>query len=1208
MKKRWTVLLAVLCLLCTMLAPMAMAEGEITEGTTEEPTANVTRIEAEDFAASTLNSSTHGVKTYEPASGGKLLNELRQGDVIFLGDIDLTGLESIAIAHAHNVAGTQIGFYLDGTKGMLGQKIATITSTANKGWEECVVSSALVDVPAIMLTGTHKLYMVAEKAPYGEDYSGILYCGNPDYVELTFGDAPITETKFELEWASSKYADFGQPADYYKRSKNGKGTKDYGDITALESTSVGDLFYLGEYDLTGLQKFTFCTANNQLKAVEYAIYIDGTKYGFGTKIASLTGVASGGWDKFVEYSFPVTADADTVAGQHTLWLSIEGSSGYGGNHDWISFTQAKVTDKVLANATTHSFTTMNTATSTGSYAQSDQIKIAEGGAWSGVYSAQVKGENGAVLAYDNIKLDGVKTLKVQYIPRGTVTMNVYRTSVSEENLLGSYTLDNNDNIPNYNGGNSWYSYDKVRSHYFDWSALNLSGTDTLFFEIDSTATDYAGNYVDFTLFGEEILSDSVTVEVEDYTWMHSVNKNNPGIYTDTPPHVDSTRNGDTFHLGKMDITNLKAFTLRVALAANVNVQFYADLAIPDDLTVYDTANNRYHSDNWTGEGTLLGEVALTGTNGSTNVWTDYGTFTAPVETDLTGVHDIYMTLVRGTGTDFTGNYDYVRAVGVSEVDATTSLIGNIEIVGNGSVTIPDSFVYGGTMSLTPVAAAGNEFIGYEIDGVFYPANDTLVPVNANQTVKVIFNTYGETYEGIRKIEGENYVWGVSDATQKWEGSKNDTNGNKAYIIDNTRLNDTFYLGKMDLTGLTDIATRAVLGTGGTRNYEFYIDMDVDFAALGEAGAKKYAGTANVTGGTKIATVVVSQTCGTSWTTFENFSAPVIDGVSGEHEVYLRLTHTSDDWHGGIDSISFLGLDADTAVDISSNWPSDKLTVTFQGKFNQVMFSGDVTSAEELANLINTLKAPALGGYTFCGWDELESEAAVIFDTNKNNTEPFVIDAVYAVEEVEKRTTYDVTVGANIASANQTVAGTTIAGVYFDERVELTLAEGVEGTVAYWLLDGQKLAYGEATFIFYVTGDNNVSVVLDDGTDIVPESSVAIQQTSTSGVELNGVYTYTLSVIAQTYIPEGNATEFGVYYAADTAAFDAIKAGQTANVVKVKSSKTGNNKQYMTHLLGVKENKTRYAIAYMVVNGETVYSTRVVEFITDNAGNVATTLK
>ncbi len=307
--------------------------------------------------------------------------------------------------------------------------------------------------------------------------------------------------------------------------------------------------------------------------------------------------------------------------------------------------------------------------------------------------------------------------------------------------------------------------------------------------------------------------------------------------------------------------------------------------------------------------------------------------------------------------------------------------------------------------------------------------------------------------------------------------------------------------------------------------------------------------------------------------------------------YIRLIGTANNKANGHPQIAELEVYGKTAPPA----PAKTMKISFVDEFGE-LYATEVASADELAALLTETKAPAIGGYTFCGWSESIDNAEILFDTYVGKEEVCEINAVYSTEDnAGERTKYAVTIGNDIALKTEESVDSTY---FFDERIELTLADGVEGSVAYWLLDGQKLGYGKNSFTFYVTGENQVSVVMaEEGATYTPEASVAIQQKAYSSVSLDGNFSYTLSVIAQTYVPVGTATEFGVYYVGHSEDVDTIKQGGTAPCVKVVSSKSGNNQQYMTHLVKVLPNRTRYAIAYMVVDGQTIFSNNTVCFNT-----------
>ncbi len=280
-----------------------------------------------------------------------------------------------------------------------------------------------------------------------------------------------------------------------------------------------------------------------------------------------------------------------------------------------------------------------------------------------------------------------------------------------------------------------------------------------------------------------------------------------------------------------------------------------------------------------------------------------------------------------------------------------------------------------------------------------------------------------------------------------------------------------------------------------------------------------------------------------------------------------------------------------------------MPVEFKDQFGYILNKTDVKSANELAGLLNTVEAPNLGGYTFCGWDEDAESVEALFDTYVYT--PDAVEEILPVYKVtEDSTTYTVTAeSGNIECTNLTFTGDTITGLWFDNRVELRVPADVTGEVAYWTLNGQKLAYGKRALTFYVAGDTTVSVTMaEDGQAYNKEPSVSLHQYSYS--VLDGKFT--LSAVAATYVPEGNVASFGMYYTATSENMEKLVAGDaSAAYVQVASSKKGNNRQYMTHLLGVNANRTRYAMAYMVMeNGDVYYSPTMYEYTT-NADNTVT---
>lgn len=263
--------------------------------------------------------------------------------------------------------------------------------------------------------------------------------------------------------------------------------------------------------------------------------------------------------------------------------------------------------------------------------------------------------------------------------------------------------------------------------------------------------------------------------------------------------------------------------------------------------------------------------------------------------------------------------------------------------------------------------------------------------------------------------------------------------------------------------------------------------------------------------------------------------------------------------------------------------SDGVIVTATGNYGETLLNVVVGSADELETVMATVKIPALGGYLFAGWNE-PTDADAFAMAYESLTQEIALTPIYEVDEDGDK----YTVTATNATANVT-KGT------FDTRVEVTAADGYKGNVAYWLLDGAKVGFGADSYTFYISGNSTiVAVSKDKAAEIVPE--VVLQQATYS---TNGE-TYTLSAIAQTSIPDGATVKsYGVYYTASVSALTALKAGTAVEgtYVQVESSKTDANQQYMTHLLGVASDKTRYAMAYAVLDDAVIYSSVVVQFKT-----------
>lgn len=266
----------------------------------------------------------------------------------------------------------------------------------------------------------------------------------------------------------------------------------------------------------------------------------------------------------------------------------------------------------------------------------------------------------------------------------------------------------------------------------------------------------------------------------------------------------------------------------------------------------------------------------------------------------------------------------------------------------------------------------------------------------------------------------------------------------------------------------------------------------------------------------------------------------------------------------------------------------KCVTAFTGKYGETVALSIVSSADELAAALDGKTAPALGGYLFCNWSESADQAQTLFDTAVAGDGVIAVNAVYEVDTAKKDCAVTVTDAAAITVDGNYTSGDALS---FDQRVTVT----ADGDVAYWLLDGAKVGFGASTFTFYVSGNNSISPVLtaDAETELAPE--VVLQQATFA---TNGT-TFNLTVIAQTSIPAGYSVKsYGVCYTPTADALAKVIAGTAAEgeYLKVVSSKTAANQQYMTHLLNVRANRTRYAVAYaQLENGTIIYSDATVKF-------------
>jgi hypothetical protein len=1215
--KKWLACLLAFCLLLTMAVPAALAEGET------ENTVAYLKPSGIDWTAS-ANVSSGKVKT---SSGqfGEFFDDMHQGHVLCLArGIDLTDLASIDLSVSHTGSGVVYGFYIDGTKGELGPRIAQVTGQSTGGWQNFrEFTAAFSDLPTMYRQGTHDLYMIVDQKLTGSDY-----CGNWDYVKLTY--APAEEEQSDiLEFEDVYVANRSSVSRNIVDEENASGGQ------FVDNTFVNDVFYLGEYDMTGLDGIDF-TVGFSGSWVKYAFYVDGTKSAPGQKIAEITANDTGGWRSFKTFSATVDSNlpAGTLQGTHTLFMKIDSASGSnGGNLDCLRLSVPQVENGRIYTSTTKRFAAYNVKTGNG---WDDPIGNTN--------------SDRTVLGYNNVSFDGLKTVALNYAPGGATAVNLYKGDPDDGGeLFASFTFDKTK----INSGN-WYESDNYRTTYCQLPDHGLTGTDALYFEL-LKVSEYAGNLAYFTLYYEkEVASfvDVATVEGEDYVW--GVGALSETWDNSSAGYLDHTYDGDVFYLGKADLSDLQAITVRTATAdGGITYTFYADMDVDYAAISAKQANqDRYQPISAVSGGTELTSMAVSPTNGPASNWTTFTYFTGAVSQQTrdaldAGEHAIYLKLTHPGG--YAGNIDYIRFVGLKQdaIDTTTNLYGDVTVIGNGTVTTnARQNRSGSSLTFTAVDGTGAVFDGWLVDGERSFSQTLTLDTPGDRQITACFRDYGTPAQNAL-VEGEGYIWGASNESRNWNGVKNG-NGISHRIIDNTRNGDVFYLGKADLTGLTAIAPYITRGNGNAVSYDFYIDMDVDTAQLSLSAGDKYTNaSAAVTGGTLISHVVIGQTDNNAWTTFRSFTGTV-SGVSGVHDVYMKINAT--DWGGGIDYVRFIGLEPDAflprfstlvgsaevegcgklttatgltpggtttlvatpdegaeflGIEVNGGARTTDLTVavdgqtavkayftrlvsiTFVGKYGETIAVKSATSAAELANILTNTTATALGGYAFTGWSENPADAEQLFDAGNDIT----VTAVYEQEPAAKG--YHLTVGAGVTAKDGLGSAVdSSTDLSFDQRITVT----AEGDVAYWVLDGAKVGFGKNSYTFYVSGDNDIAAVLTADAETVTPAVVLQQAIGTQGSE-----TFTLTVIAQTSIPAGNSvSEYGVIFTSKVPT-TAFLSDPASAVVKVKSSKTGANQQYMAHLLNVKTDRTRYARAYAIVDGVTVYSDTAVQFKTAASG-------
>ncbi len=251
---------------------------------------------------------------------------------------------------------------------------------------------------------------------------------------------------------------------------------------------------------------------------------------------------------------------------------------------------------------------------------------------------------------------------------------------------------------------------------------------------------------------------------------------------------------------------------------------------------------------------------------------------------------------------------------------------------------------------------------------------------------------------------------------------------------------------------------------------------------------------------------------------------------------------------------------------------DESAVVFYEKYNRVLDIQVVTAASELS----VPTPPTYDGYQWNGWDVEDWNMLVDLSRGDVTT----VTGTYPVNP--GAVTYTLTV----IGGHRTDGDTT--GLVFDTHVTVQADIPDGKTLSHWELDGMNVGGGD-TYSFYISGNNRIKAVyVDEGTTVTSPGLTAMVKSSL--LTPTGKDRYTISYICQTYLPAGyTLLEYGGMMAPTQAVLSAVKDGLDkdqglvagSDYLKVTSSSRVPNRQYMIELLGVKEGRTRYGMAYIV---------------------------
>lgn len=963
MKRKCISILAVIGLLILSLCPAAYA-AEDEPGNTDTAAGSPIRIEVEGRDE---NRSGDGKGVPDTKDGRSYLEQTRPGDIFCLGDYDLTGLQTITLCVVHaETDGIQYGFYIDGTaKGTLGTKIATVTGRQTNGWADFIEASSPVTAPSARVAGIHTLFLKVEE-------TDAAWGGNLDYVDLTFDNTRIEGENIDLDKSHTVGG---------ATSRN----------TYLDATHTGDVLYLGEQDLTDLQDMVLCIANENNNDAVYKFYIDGNTDSLGTPIATITHTKTGSWNDFKEFKTSgLAVSAAQLAGKHGLFLSIAGETdGYTGNIDYVKLVKNPPINGVRTTAQSYScYEKIDAEKSTGPYNRHDENKNIE------------STQNGTVLAFDNISFDGLTGIAINYaVVNDKDTTLTLRKSYSTD--LGTYTLDKTQI-----GTADWWKPDNYRTTYFPITSNDLTGTDTLYFALSVSDGD-AGNYRSFTLYYENEAQPVAVCQIEGENYVWGIGGTDWQQDSDTA--LTGVQSGDLFYLGKADLSDLQAITIRAAteMDSGVTCTFYADTPIDfSQLTTSGPARDQYTNRDaiaCDSMGAVIAQIPIVGTKG----WNTYGYFSSQATSGLTGPHDIYMQLTREEG-DYTANIDYIRFAGLSEdsVDTSSNLMGNTTVVGGGALSTAGSLVIGQDTTVTATPADGYTLAGWLLNGDWKPAAE-------NASLSVLVN-------------GKNTV--------------------TAYFV-----------------------------------------------------------------------------------------------KTGEEKVML-----------------------------------------FYGKNNKLFDAQVVTTNLESAKAVmaqSLPKLPYIYGYEFDQWSESAEELQAALEAD---TLTLPVNALYKQAE-NTNYTYTVTVTNATATHGGAAESASPFAAKFDDRITVRAAKE-EGAFQYWKLDDMVVSF-DATYTFYVSGNNAITAVYDNDAGYSAEEKTVVRvqiKKDYITTETDGTNQWT--VIAQMYVPSGTAiVEYGVIFApgdTDLGGLDTLTEG--TDYIKAAASSQTPNRQYMMSLRHIKPGKARQAMAYVTV--------------------------